>query len=59
MCRLQLQIQGSRVQFQELRTYHIVCVVILELLDVGVDEGFFITAFHAEFLLAGKSGGGE
>lgn len=36
--------------------YNIVCVVILELLDVGVDQGLGIPALDAEFLLARESG---
>jgi hypothetical protein len=38
-------------------TYNIVCVIILELLDVGVDQGLSIAAFDTEFLVACKTSG--
>jgi hypothetical protein len=40
-------------------TYNIVCVIILELLNVGVDQGLGIPAFNAEFLCACESGRGK
>lgn len=45
--------------FEALTTYNIVCVIILELLDVGVDQRLSIAALDAEFLLARESGGGK
>lgn len=35
--------------------YNILCVVVFDLLDIGVDQWFLVPAFNAEFLLACKS----
>lgn len=44
---------------EALATYNIVCVIILELLNVGVDQRLRIAAFDTEFLVARESGGGK
>lgn len=40
-------------------TYNIVCVIVLELLDVGVNQRLGVAAFDTEFLLASESGSGK
>lgn len=44
------------LSFETLITYNIVGIIILQLLDVGVDQGLGIAAFDTEFLLARESG---
>lgn len=39
--------------------YNILSIVIFDLLDIGVDQWFFVPTLNAEFFLACKSCGGQ
>lgn len=45
--------------WEEKKTYDVVGIIFLELLNIGVDQRFGIPAFNAEFLFTRKTGCGQ